>query len=200
MTQALRLATSILAAVVALLILVSLLVDQNSSAERIELLTKVVTSAGLFVGALWAIVTYSHNKKQEFQKAFNDREVDTFAIAAMTVGDLVGSCNSKEWDKARARFWELYWGRLVLFEDARIVEMMVALGQQLDKASFENRRMLDGQVYQVSLALRDFLKEKNARDWQITFAYVNESTKQGTAVKREVKHRRETKLEEGGKQ
>jgi hypothetical protein len=136
-------------------------------------------SAGYAVAAIiaggWAVVSYLHNKSLEYKKAFNDRQLDIIMLTAQTAGELVGSDEPKDWERARARFWELYWGRLVLFEDDPVVRAMIALGARLVTVPFERRAEMKEECYTVSRALRDFLARKNQEDWKISFEMLNTS-------------------------
>jgi hypothetical protein len=155
------------AAVILLLALASLKTGVLDAAA-IDAIGKIAASLVLFAGGIWALVTYANNKKLEFQKYFNERQVEVALLTASTVGNLV-EADDNGWKESKARFWELYWGRLVLFEDKGVVEKMVELGRKLRETPFENREYLQDEVYAVSLELRRFLAEKNTNDWRISF-------------------------------
>ncbi len=134
-------------------------------------------SVGYAVAAIiaggWAVVSYLHNKSLEYKKTFNDRQLDIILLTAQTAGELVGSDELGDWQRARARFWELYWGRLVLFEDDLVVEAMIALGVRLATVPFHQRAEMEHECYAVSRALRDFLARKNEEDWKISFGMLH---------------------------
>ena len=129
---------------------------------------------GVVAGGIWGTLTYLHGKRLEYQKAFNDKQLEIVMLTAQTVGDLVAIETEDEWKHARERFWELYWGRLVLFEDDSVVKVMVALGDHLNNLPFDHRGEITRDSYNVSLALRNFLAKKNDEDWRISFAVLNE--------------------------
>ena len=120
------------------------------------------------VGGAWAVVAYLNGKRLEYKKVFNDSQLEIVLLAAQTAGDLVGLADPAAWEDAKGRFWELYWGRLVIFEDNGVIDKMVSLGKAIEQGSFEERRKLEGTVYDLSLALRDFLKTKNEDEWRIS--------------------------------
>jgi hypothetical protein len=140
--------------------------------KHIELVGGIIAGLALFVGGVWAVLTYANNKRLEFQKNFNERQVGVVLEAASAAGNLIAGQEEKEWKEARARFWELYWGRLVLFEDEAVVNAMVKLGNKVGITPFEKRTELISEVYAVSRALRGFLQQKNDGDWRISFGQV----------------------------
>jgi len=144
--------------------------------DHIKSLSILTTGIGLFVGAGWAVVTYFNNKRLEFQSYFIERQVEIAILTANTVGNLVG-CSEKEWDETKGRFWELYWGRLVLFEDAGVIEAMIALGTKLNATPFGRQKELTDEVYDVSLELRRFLEEKSDNYWGLPFEKAPDQTK-----------------------
>jgi hypothetical protein len=183
MTQSLTLLKWLIPGLLAVLVLVvASLKGKWLSPTEIDTIAKAVSGFGLVAAGVWAIITYYHNKRQEFQKNFNDRQVEVVLLTANAVGDLAGSQCSKDWDNAKARFWEMYWGRLVLFEDDAVIKAMVDLGEKLLITQYEQRGQLAGPVYQVSLKLRDFLKKKNDNEWRISFADRQEETKKTAAA------------------
>ena len=183
MKQPLRLALWFGAALLGVAMLtIGLLKCMIITTEEIDAVAKLVTGLGLVGGAGWAVISYSHSKKLEFQKYFNERQVEIVLLTAETVGDLLATDPAPpggdllkwekshlEWEKRTARFWELYLGRLVLFEDEDVIKAMIALGEQLNQCTYERRNELRARIYQVSLALRDFLEKKNKHDWEISF-------------------------------
>jgi hypothetical protein len=120
------------------------------------------------VSGIWIAVSYWNSTRLDYQKSFNERQLDVILSTAQTVGELAGAWNEEEWNKAKARFWELYWGRLVLFEDDKVIKSMVALGDALKSVAFTDRETLQSESYSVSRALQNFLKTKNETDWKIS--------------------------------
>jgi len=121
------------------------------------------------IGGIWVVTAYRHSKKLEYQKAFNERQIEIVLLTAQTAGDLAAIDSEPEWKLARQRFWELYWGRLVLFEDEAVINAMIALGGKLGNLPFKRRAAIKHDCYAVSLALRSFLEKKNSEDWKISF-------------------------------
>ena len=126
---------------------------------EIKSLGTLLTGIGLFVGAGWAVSTYLNSKRLEFQKYFIERQVEIALLMANTVGNLVG-CGEKEWNEIRGRFWKLYWGRLVLFEDAGVIAAMISLRRKLEDMPFERRMELTDEVYEVYCNCADFSKRR----------------------------------------
>jgi hypothetical protein len=123
---------------------------------------------GAAVAAIAAAVAYLNNKRLEYQRSFNDKTLKLIFLTAETVGELVACGNEIEWEKQKERFWELYWGRLVLFESDETRKAMETLGIELKVMNFAGRWELHSQAYDVSKSLRNYLKNKNTNDWRIT--------------------------------
>jgi hypothetical protein len=124
----------------------------------------VTIAAGIWIGT-----TYLHSTRLAYQKTFNDKQLETVFLTAETVGELVSARTQDEWEERKKRFWELYLGRLILFESRETAGAMSTLGSQLDQTPFEKRRELRGNVMAVSRSLRNFLEQRNNNDWRITF-------------------------------
>jgi hypothetical protein len=118
---------------------------------------------------IWVATTYLHSTRLAYQKTFNDKQLETIFLTAETVGELVAARTPEDWEKHKERFWELYIGRLILFESNETAAAMVELGTQLNNTGFEKRRELLSNTIGVSRSLRNFLERRNDNDWRITF-------------------------------
>jgi hypothetical protein len=125
------------------------------------------------VGGAWAAITYVNGKRIEFQQTFNDKTLETIFLTAETVGNLVSARKEEQWEEQKALFWELYWGRLILFESPETLEAMKALGDELKGTTFKDRWQLHSQAKDVAQSLRNYLKDRNSNDWRITIADIS---------------------------
>jgi hypothetical protein len=138
------------------------------TADEIKSVGAIFSGFAFVVGAYWAVATYMNNKRLELQRFFIERQVEIALVTANTVGNLVG-CGEQDWEKTKGLFWELYWGRLVLFEDADVINAMVNLGVKLKTKPFMQRSDLVADAYAVSKALRKFLEKRNKDYWMAKF-------------------------------
>ena len=68
---------------------------------------------------------YADKQAQANREPFLKRQLELVFEASETVSVLANSTDPIAWEKARARFWVLYWGPLSIVEDNRIVTCMV---------------------------------------------------------------------------
>jgi hypothetical protein len=118
---------------------------------------------------IWVATTYLHSTRLAYQKSFNDKQLEIIFLTAETVGELFAARLPEDWEAHKERFWELYIGRLILFESSETAKAMVKLGNQLDNTAFDDRRKLRNRCLAVSRSLRNFLENRNNNDWRITF-------------------------------
>ncbi|HET9538690.1 MAG TPA: hypothetical protein VFP43_25640 [Mesorhizobium sp.] len=68
---------------------------------------------------------YADKQAQANREPFLRKQLDLIFEASDTVSLLANSTNPEAWEKARARFWVLYWGPLGIVEDNRIARCMI---------------------------------------------------------------------------
>ena len=69
------------------------------------------------VAGLWVLYTYPDSREKEFRKSYWDRQMSLYfdaTQAASQVASLPSDDAARE--KALQRFWELYWGQMVVVE------------------------------------------------------------------------------------
>jgi hypothetical protein len=111
-------------AIVIVLLTLVLLKTNALDPKHIELVGGIIGGLALFVGGVWAVLTYANNKRLEFQKNFNERQVDVVLEAASAAGNLIagqgrrngrrqgrdfGNCIGDAWFSSRMRPWSTRW-------------------------------------------------------------------------------------------
>ena len=106
----------------------------------------------------------SEAAQRESRKPFLDVQMTLYFEASNTAAKIaVGKPKSPEWEVAKERFWQLYWGSLGAVEDNKVASAMVAFGNALTTIERENRSeysSLAPAALQIAHASRDSLKER----------------------------------------
>jgi hypothetical protein len=125
------------------------------------------TALAAIAAGVWAFTTYSENAKREYIKDFNTKQINTFFQTAETVSSIVAESDSQKWNEWSAKFWNLHYGDLVLFENPGIECAMTYFGFKLNATRFEGRGQLGPYAFAVSQELRRFIEQLNQREWKI---------------------------------
>lgn len=106
-------------------------------------LIKAIQALAIVVGIYLSLRQYSDNSKHEreeaardYQKAFYQAQMNVYAEvvnAASTLATTSISKDSAEYKVAREKFWQLFWGRMSMFEDKCVEAKMVAFRKLLLK-------------------------------------------------------------------
>lgn len=122
----------------------------NSSPKNWDLIVKVVGLIALMASGFWTLYKFRDDRRvdlehrhdadvkddkareQEFNKYVFERQTDLYFEAARTAASIASSENRESVKKATDRFYELYWGELVVVEDRRVELAMIAFNECLD--------------------------------------------------------------------
>ena len=94
---------------------------------------KNATPVGAVFLAIFALFGFLISSEREARRPFLDKQLQTCSEIAGIAGTLATSSAGDEqsWVKADAHFWEYYWGRLGIFEDASLEGRMIQFGDML---------------------------------------------------------------------
>lgn len=67
----------------------------------------------------------------EARRPFLTRQMELCFEAVAMASTLATAADRAKWEKARGRFWELYWGELALVENGPVAREMVKFGKKL---------------------------------------------------------------------
>ena len=149
--------------------------SSTSMKESTETLIKWV---GAFVAAgslVWGVTSFlitariqAETRQLEARKPFLDRQLALYTEATRKTAILATSSDPDVINKARQRFWELYWGELAMVENGGLsankggVETaMVALGQCL------NRGCPQPELQPLALGLAHACRDSLAVSWGV---------------------------------
>jgi len=131
--------------------------------ETIKVWLDCFAKLTLVVAAIYAVWQYSDTKTKEYQSPIWDVQIKTYAELSRIVSRLTNEFDTLEWEKDKRRFYELYWGEMILVEDSEVEKAMVEFGNRLydfDQLK-ETKQMQESMIelrkyaHNVSYALRD---------------------------------------------
>ena len=87
---------------------------------------------GVLAMAFWTVAQYTTSVSFEAKRPFLIKQLELCFEASRTVATLAVTDDALSWDKARIRFWELYWGELAIVEDDEVAAAMVEFAPNLE--------------------------------------------------------------------
>ena len=110
----------------------------------------------------------AETRRVEASRPFLDKQLILYTEVAKTTAIIATSENEPEWEKATARFYELYYGELVLVERNKVASAMVKFEDSLslflereDRILYDSRKNLRSLAYELAVACREEL----AKSW-----------------------------------
>jgi hypothetical protein len=99
-----------------------------------DLAVRTASGIGVIVGGVWAVYQYLGGVEIGFRKPLWERQLDLYFQACEAASVLANYPESApEWRDAEKKFWTLYWGPLVVVEDAEHVsQAMIRFGAALN--------------------------------------------------------------------
>ena len=133
---------------------------------RLALGVKVAALCLTAAGLVWGVTQFLVTQRIEARSAYLSYQLKTYQDAARVAAQLA---TLPEDDPARAaalaRFWELYWGELVLVEDPIVEARMAMFKTGMESGS----RHLPAMAYCLSHSLRRSLVDSwNVPEWEFT--------------------------------
>lgn len=144
-----------------------------TSSSKTETLLKWIGALVAVGGLLWGITSFlitsriqAETRQLEARKPFLDRQLKLYTETTQNATILATSSDPDELEKARGRFWELYWGELAMVENRGVEAAMVAFGRCLDKGCVQKE--LQPLALDLAHACRDSLAISwGVEDWSI---------------------------------
>ena len=109
--------------------------------DRVDGPLKLIQGLSIAVGILFTLLQYMSNSEHEraeaardFQKTFYEEQMNIYSEAVNSTAVISTAVpQSKEYGDARAKFLELFWGRMSMFEDKCVEAKMVEFRKLLIK-------------------------------------------------------------------
>lgn len=137
------------------------------------LLTFLLASIGLPIG-LWQ---YFEKAENEYKRPLWEKQLDYYFEATRAAATLAVLRNEEaessqaEWQKARTRFWELYYGELAIVEDQAVSQAMVVFGKCLRDYEFD--QCDQKQLKHLSLELASACRNSVGKSWKQPLEVLN---------------------------
>jgi hypothetical protein len=126
----------------------------------------MLTLATLIAG-IWQ---YADKQAQANREPFLLKQLDLVFEASQTVSVLSNSTDSAAWEKARVRFWELYWGPLGLVEDGAVERCMRQAGLIVPQPGTNPGTLPLTKLRSVSLELSHAARDLVLESWNTSLA------------------------------
>ena len=122
----------------------------------------------VIIAAGWTIMSYLNTARIDYSRGFADKQIEVLFETSEAAANLIVATDT-EWPAAKAKFWELYWGPLTLFENDSIACSMIALGVLIPEGSQRpDKSTMQSKVNDVTSAVRKYIEERNGVGWRFT--------------------------------
>jgi hypothetical protein len=126
-----------------------------------DLVLKTLTFLALVVAAVWAYHTYTDTKEKEFYSAFWNQKVSLFLETSAAASTMATTESLDEFNKARTKYRELFFGRLSLVEGEGVKEAMKTFAPGVPAGQVTQKDLplvsLQQPAYRLTLALKEEL-------------------------------------------
>jgi hypothetical protein len=119
------------------------------------------------VTALIGIWQFAEQQDQKNKEQFLLKQLETTFQASDTAAILATETNPTEWEKARSKFWKLYWGTLSIVEDSDVEAAMVHLGSQVPQEPVSQPALPMKVLERPSLCLAHKVRNLLLRSWKV---------------------------------
>ena len=140
--------------------------QQNWFLKNVSFLTFALALIGLPIG-LWQ---YFEKAENEYKKPLWEKQLNYYLEATRAAASIAVLLNEEtdtskvEWQKERVRFWQLYYGELVVVEDPEVSKAMVAFGKCLRQ--YELSQCDQKTLKQLSLDLAQACRTSVGKSWK----------------------------------
>jgi hypothetical protein len=129
---------------------------------------RLIQGLAIIFGGLWTLGVFTYGRIDlvrarsiEARKPFLQMRLQYYAEAALVASVIATSVDTESVNKAVARFWELYWGHLALFEDKHVESAMVDFKNVLVRAHTQV------ELQNSALALAHACRNSLAKMWSV---------------------------------
>jgi hypothetical protein len=106
-------------------------------------------------------------REMEFRRPFWEKQINLYFEASSAVSVMANSTDISEKRKAEEKFWQLFYGPLVIVEDANVEKAMIAISTHLNDCRADPDSCQDYRLKNLSLSLASTCKESIGRSWKI---------------------------------
>ena len=99
--------------------------------ENLKVYLDLGTKIALVVAGCFALWKYADSKTKEYQQPLYDAQVGYYFEVVELAARLTTSLEMPQWERDKSRFWELYYGPMILVEDQDVETAMMTFGKCL---------------------------------------------------------------------
>jgi hypothetical protein len=106
-------------------------------------------------------------REQESKKPFWQKQVDLYFDASNAVSTLINSTDAVKRQQAEDRFWQLFYGELVIVEDQNVERAMIDISSYLIQCRQSPPRCEDYKLKNLALALSSSCRQSIGESWKL---------------------------------
>lgn len=99
--------------------------------ENIRLWLDIISKTLVLFAAIFAVWKYSDTRTKEYQKPLWEAQTRLYFEVTSIAARLTNEFDLNNWERDKKRFYELYWGQMILVEDEDVEKAMVEFGKRL---------------------------------------------------------------------
>jgi hypothetical protein len=127
----------------------------------------LATVAAAAATALVGIWQFRNQREQSNRQPFLQKQLELCFEASDTAARLATETDRTEWEKARLRFWRLYWGTLSIVEDTNVEKAMMALGELVPDRPVPQPELPMKSLEEPSLSLAHAARILILKSWNV---------------------------------
>ena len=140
-----------------------------------ELALKTLTPLALVVAAVWGYHTYTDTKEKEFYSAFWNQKLSLFLETSAAASTMATTESVDEFNKARTKYRELFYGRLSLVEGDNVKKAMQTFAPGIPRGPMAQKDLPLVSLQQPAYKLTVALKEELGTAWRSPFSELQKS-------------------------
>ena len=137
--------------------------------KKAELVIKALTLFGALITAIWAYHTYTDTKEKEFYSQFWNTKLSLFLETSTAASTMATTNSIDEFNAARIKYWELFFGRLSLVEGRSVKKAMEAFSGKIPTGEVKQDQLPFKELQQDAYRLTIALKKELGVAWREPF-------------------------------
>jgi hypothetical protein len=113
---------------------------------------------GAVVAAIWGYHTYTDTKEKEFYSVFWNKKLSLFLETSSAASTMATTESINEFNNARTKYWELFFGRLSLIEGDAVKKAMESFSSSIPTGLGQEDQLplvsLQQPAYKLTIALK----------------------------------------------
>ena len=143
---------------------------EHDAYKTLDLVIKGLALLGAVVGALWAYHTYTDTKEKEFYSVFWNQKLSLYLETSSAASTMATTESTEEFNKARTKYRELFFGRLSLVEGKNVKAAMEEFAPLVPTGDVAAKNLPLASLQQPAYRLTVVLKEELGSAWRTPFS------------------------------